>query len=665
MQTMKTKYLFSSAIILATSLAGCSDSELAEITPTESGQVVHALASTGAETRVSIVDNGSRLDFTWEDNDKFLVINGTQTTEFTLTSGAGQTGATFTGSPAVPYQDGEELYAVFNKSANASNNYQLDSDGNMFIDLSGQTGQLSDDYQFLFAKARYDAVSQSVSFAFENLVSVLKVNLTLPEGVTKVDSVALQTNNGVFDRVKLILSNPITGPNGTHDIGEMIAYENDDNTYKRTNQISVNNVTVNNGVATAYFYVLSARGINQTYNHESSPYIRPDFVVYSDDNTLVSTTSFNDKEPKAGKTYNLESGLFRIVPFANEATADGWDTPYEIANADQMYSLMLRSKLDLSDRNGQNYRGRNYILTDNINLDKELPWSGIDYNGSYGSVFDGNNKTISGKLINANNTYYNGFFSYISSNSTVKNLNMATTFEFPEKSSLVGMIVGRATNCTIENCHVSGSINAKGAKSVGAIVGCAGSQVKIYGCSATGTIGIDLRNIWYGENYTTMGAIVGDIEGYDVEVAGCHSKAHFNVAGIENEVSYHAGIVGHVVSTDSNVKVYGCWASVPMTIEEMSSDHILNFGGIGGYFNSGSIHNCYWDGEVATYVTCDTYTSVTECGSFTGTQPAADQIADMNNSISAIGYQYDTNGNIAKDNSTTINPFNKVPWNQY
>ena len=668
MKTMKTIYYYSSAFVLALAMTACSDNEVIESIPSveTSGQVVRAIASTGSDTRMAIDDDGTQINFTWDASDKFTVFNGTQATEFVIEDGAGEAGATFVGKPAVAYKDNEILYAVYNKNANSANGYSLDADGNMTIDLRDQNGQLSDKYQYLFAESTYDAASGNVSFIFDNLVTVLKVNVELPDGVTKLDSLKLCSNNTLLGKASLVLSSPVQGPYGTHGAGSLISEGYEMSNYDPTNEITVRNVSVNGNIATAYFYVLPVSRLyfydkgNSYDGWEDNTYFRPEFIAYSGNDSYVSVKNLNNRGIESGKTYKLTTDLFKLEKFANEDKADGWKTPYEIATSGQMYSFMLRAKSNALNEYGREYRRCNYILTDDIDLDKDIEWTPTNYDEA---IFDGNGKTISGKLVfGRNNGSGIGLF-YDMDVSTVKNLTVSYDIcdKAPEYSkNRAGMIADVAWSSTFENCKVVGTLDSRRAKDVGGLVGISYSS-KFIGCSSLGVIKNDTRGIYYGDNYISMGAIVGTAR-EDTQVIGCYSTAKFEVAGISNEVSYHAGIVGYVPEDYSRVKVLGCWASVPMTIDELSTDHILYFGGIGGYFNSGTIQNCYWDDDIATYVTCDTKSTIIDCESFVGNRPTSAQIAAMNNAILPYGCKYEDDGTVKPYRATTIDPFETEKW---
>jgi len=80
-------------------LAACTKSEIN--TPAfKKGQVVtiSASANMNANTKVTGTDDGTTINFTWDEGDKILVTVGGKSAEFTLKTGAGTNSATFEGT---------------------------------------------------------------------------------------------------------------------------------------------------------------------------------------------------------------------------------------------------------------------------------------------------------------------------------------------------------------------------------------------------------------------------------------------------------------------------------------------------------------------------------------------------------------------------------------
>lgn len=684
LNVMKYKYLISSLAMMAMGLVGCSDDEIMVTSlPEVSGsQEIRIYASTGSATRLGITDDATRIKFTWDETDKFVIFNGSQATEFVIDpKSIDPTGAYFVGTPATPYKKGETLYAVYDKNANASNDYSRDKDGNVNINLAGQNGSLSDQYNYLFGQTIFSS-SDSLNFVFDNVVTMLKVSIDLPEDVTSVDSIKLVNGNykssyNLRSSATMVLSKPVVSPNGNiHEIGSLITADN--GFWRSSETITVKPASMNKNTAVAYFYVLPTQLINWGGNYEAEPDYEPDFVLYSGNREFVAVKDYGVRRVKGGRTYAMNTPAYEIESFENESSVSDWNTTYQIANSRQMYSLMLRIKANLKDAMGRYYSECNYSLLNSVELMEDIEWTPMYLSSA---SFDGNGNTIAGKLYmdsDRNDVYtqeyfygrivydHAGLFGQIDQ-CKIKNIKMSAdvlisgTYWIPN----AGLICGSADNSTIEYCSTSGSLINPNTVYTGGIAGHIWSS-NIIGCSSTGVLGHNSRN-WYHGNEIQMGGIVGECYG-NSQIKACYSTAKINAEVIgDTPVSYHAGIVGHAHQYDwgygmKNLEIVGCWSRVPMEIGEVSTDHILYFGGISGYNEYGVIKNCYWSDDLATYPTCDTNCTVTGCESFVGNAPTPAQLTAANNALLGSGYAFNMDGTITKDNKSTIDPFETEKW---
>lgn len=319
---MKTKYIYSAALVLA--LAGCSEDELAELNSgIASNETVKVSASVGADTRLAVSDAGSQLAFAWEDTDKITIYNGTQATDFVIDSeSAGSSFATFSGTPRVPFHQGETLFGVYNRRQNAANS-GLDENGNLVIDLGDQTGELNDEYQYMFAQSTFDG---NTTFSFKHLVSILKVNVTLPEGVSSLDKLTLFSEDYIVSKATVVMNTPVQGPWNYYNAGEIVADFSDEENKPTINSISVDHFEVNGNVATAYIYVLPAMTYsvgNSNWHH--SAWMSPSFVAQANGENYVSINSFKSRDLQPGKMYEINTELKPTISLSlgeNDAVAD-------------------------------------------------------------------------------------------------------------------------------------------------------------------------------------------------------------------------------------------------------------------------------------------------------------------------------------------------------
>ncbi len=110
------KILYSVTTIIACTvlLSACQKDEVIqkekEGVPFKKGQEVTLTVSPSSGTKVSGTIDNNQINFTWDSGDKILVTVGTQSAEFTLSSGAGESSASFTGK--MP-DDGSSFSAQF------------------------------------------------------------------------------------------------------------------------------------------------------------------------------------------------------------------------------------------------------------------------------------------------------------------------------------------------------------------------------------------------------------------------------------------------------------------------------------------------------------------------------------------------------------------------
>ena len=188
------------------------------------------------------------------------------------------------------------------------------------------------------------------------------------------------------------------------------------------------------------------------------------------------------------------------------------------------------------------FAGKTIKLASNIDLNN-IGWSpiGADSSNSFKGIFDGQGYTVSNLRINAIEESYIGLFGYVKGGS-VKNVNVNNV----ELSgySYVGSVVGRVYTGSIDNCHVTGSVELVSEYAyAGGIVG--GDYVNITNCSVLadgmGSIAINDK--------TGAGGICGWHTEGPYQMSNCHVKnlnitAYTNLGGITGFVHYQNTIDG-------------------------------------------------------------------------------------------------------------------------
>ena len=167
-------------------------------------------------------------------------------------------------------------------------------------------------------------------------------------------------------------------------------------------------------------------------------------------------------------TSNIKTTIKTAVEsssFRGEGTSAN---PYLISNINELEILRQR----VAD--GNEYTGKHFKLTRNIDMSSISNWLGIGTGGGssqycFEGVFDGDGKTISG--LRANNSTSEGFglFSYIR-NATIKNFTISDAQIVSTKK--IGIAVGMAFgNVDIENITIESNCSITGTSTIGGVVG--------------------------------------------------------------------------------------------------------------------------------------------------------------------------------------------------
>lgn len=199
------------------------------------------------------------------------------------------------------------------------------------------------------------------------------------------------------------------------------------------------------------------------------------------------------------------------------------------------------------------YADNNCLLYTDINLSAE--WTPVYSSNSYNGTFDGNGHTISGLSIGGNENYQ-GLFSYVGSNGTIKNLTLSNVDIHGNENvgGVAGYNLGKILGCTVSGT-VKGDSKACGGiagfSKNGFIIGCASS------CSVT------------GDKY--VGGVVG--QSTNDSIVACYNKGSIKV------ITY---VAGGVVGGGISFELYGCYSSCGIS----APDTATIIGGIAGDYTS-------------------------------------------------------------------------------
>lgn len=255
--------------------------------------------------------------------------------------------------------------------------------------------------------------------------------------------------------------------------------------------------------------------------------------------------------------------------------------------------------------NGNNCAGKQIILLNDIELDKNNEWTPIGKNETveFAGTFNGNNHTIYGiRYARSNKTYkeltYVGLFGEIHRSGIVKNLNVKDSkinlpyneddvkalenqiYNYNSVGILAGRNKGLITDCTITNSEI------KGFYSVGGIAGT--NHGKIENCISDVTV----------EGYGMIGGIAGQNHKNDPNTQGLINNC-INKGRIVGNFSFIGGITGQnraqaIVSNSVNegpsisgVQYVGGISGI--TVNNAITKYSYNKGNVTGESNIGGI----------------------------------------------------------------------------
>ena len=668
---MKQKLIYTLSVAAALwATTACTDDLGVQDLPVEAekGYTLKVAANMATDSRMAIENDGTLVNYYWTANDAFTVVDSrhTQLTDFVVdasTLSNKSSNADFIGTPATAYVDGQKLYAVYNKKSPVV----LDKDGNVNFDLSGQTGRLSENYQYMWSETTYKD-GKPTEFNFRHLVTTLQVKIAVPAGVETLSKVTLYSHC-LVSKATLVLNEAPYDADRRFGIGDLV-YSYTDNGYDNQSLTLQGTFTPENGYVTLYFYTLSAKEYEDDvtwYNRGIQP-----IIVFTDQNGLqhASADFFGEKEMEVGAVYamNVED-TFPLVDYENEAQVDGSKQhPYQIANVDQMYSMMMRHHLNMHNRNENSYVNCNYQLVNDIRLDNRAAWYPVGLN--WNSSFDGNGKTISGDMDVYVGAGQVGLFGWVYG-STIKNLTLDAQMnlffkEHWSTSNHTGMLVGEMQRSTLQHCQVTGSMHTNEVifGYVGGLVGGIGMS-KVEYCGFSGTITsqrnldgvggiVGENNSWHGINQDYANGLV---------IKGCYSDGTFTIDNQWSTLSV-GGIIA--VVHDPHAVISSCWNATSLNVTMGNSSSLLQGGLVSWVGEEGkysTYRNCYWKDAVATWAGDDFGNKLTNCETFSGSIPTPAQLTELNKSILASGYLFsDTNGHLVKNPHTVVPPSDIENW---
>lgn len=537
---MKQTIRFAAAAVAVLAAFACSkDDAAAPETGNPGGTAPYTLTAAFdevPETRISMDDTGTALELKWKAGDIIYVVNSDASgstsagTLYTFTasdvSADGKTAA-FTcddypadATPAYAVHKGTKSYTSFNPASAAVDNM-----------LTLATPSLPDVFPLY---ARYDAETQKLVFA--PLCAVLKLNITLPAGVSgTITNLQIGSADGdaIFYRSNYnITQDPVVRSTPT-SVQSDILYTGSE--------------TLSGGAVQAFYIPV----------HPGSELAGRDLEVNLSVGNTAYSASIKGGNLEAGKCYPLtlpeskwSGGRFY------ESGAGTSAGPYMIENEAQLRALAK------AVRAGQRFIGNYFQLKNDIAdivTSAEEPWLpiGTSQSAFYGN-FNGDGKTVSGTfhLSDKDGTKL-GFFGYASAPISNLTVEGAITYRgtIASVSSLViavGGIVGETSLSRITNCTHRGSMTAENTVftdrlRMGGIVG--RSTASVSGCTQSdGTLS---ANIPQGSG--SVGGIVGSIDYSAAQIHTCHSESSITATG-----KYAASFGAGALAGYNGGKLYSC-----------------------------------------------------------------------------------------------------------
>lgn len=173
-------YLYGSITTILLGMLSCStESDETVEDEKQSVEVIAKASQPAITTRTTYTDNTTEgtTSVVWSSGDTFSAFTSATTqipAEFTLSSGSGESTATFTGSFSTTPSSTDNIYALYPSKGT----YNTLTTAAVPFNLANQSGNLADaqNNDYMWASSTYE----NLSFSFQHLMSVIYYSLTLP-----------------------------------------------------------------------------------------------------------------------------------------------------------------------------------------------------------------------------------------------------------------------------------------------------------------------------------------------------------------------------------------------------------------------------------------------------------------------------------------------------
>ena len=500
------KCLYCLLLMLVLALSACREEEMELSSDSESVLPVRIIATHAApvvESRLNYKDDSDAnqpMQVTWSSNDKIKVfvelspkakvttLDGQWHASYmAIAGGAGTQTAEFAGYFQGNIADGAKVWAFYPITAELSV-YKpgMNIDLHRMITKYGNLNELMY-YDYMVAEGVYhkyeDKVGGEVNLTFVHKVSMLRLELTLPETAEEmpINEIKIQSEDLLVKGQLIFDKTQLYAPTRGDDDRKKQYVEFDASGKPKTSRNGDTKVT-------AYFPIMPT-----TLEH--------DFIISAEVGGDVYSKTLNfETEPRleAGKRYAIQTEL-------NAAMVADYDW-YYYPQADGSY--LLENEADLrgfsnitnglslpDDINQDNFKGKTIRLKNSVEL--TVDWLPIGSSAQFAGTFDGQGHTISNLQIDQERQLKQAMFSTLSGGGCIKNLTVdGEVVCYDSGAGIVGLLMqGSVVNCT-NNANVSIVSKAvdfdeitkeKFFPCVGGIVGYS-MQGVIIGCSNSGSI---------------------------------------------------------------------------------------------------------------------------------------------------------------------------------
>ena len=267
-------------------------------------------------------------------------------------------------------------------------------------------------------------------------------------------------------------------------------------------------------------------------------------------NGSANTRASENEEDEASR-YVIEVGDNAVTSVNKAVNITGFEhgdgseeDPYQIANADDFYTLMYNLYKDSTDAAGVYFlQTGDFSWTD---VEEKSISTGMNKIESFAGIYDGNGHCINDMNYHGGNSsnYSNvGLFTELKNGAEVKNLNLGN-ITFTDVYKNCGAIAGLSSgSITIDNISISGSMSFENeSANIGGILGCANKGVQ--------KITNITNNLSINGTASQVGGVVGCVQNSTFECSQFNvNTTQFNVKGNSNI----GGIVGRIY--DSGFKI--------------------------------------------------------------------------------------------------------------